>query len=769
MSELGQSYADKTQFLTDGNKVEKLLLQTEDFRKILTSAEEFPSSNYINISINLNKINVEGSYLTEEEMYEVSLALGTVLSCVRFFSESGEKYPHLNKLLSSIDFDSSLHQSISSKYEITGVLKDNASNELLKIRTEIHKQDQKLRKTIEGILRKARENGYSPRDGQVSLREGRLVIPVHAENKRRIKGVVQDESATGQTVFIEPTEIIEVGNEIRNLRYQEKRAIIKILIGLSDKLRPSIPVLLKANQFLGTIDFIRAKARLAIEIKASLPEISTSDTHELVKARHPLLLIHNKRIGKEVIPLDLTLNTKQRILVISGPNAGGKSVSLKTAGLLQYMLQSGLLIPAEESSKVMIFQKLFIDIGDEQSIENDLSTYSSHLRNLKHFLDHANKKTLFLIDEFGTGTEPQFGGSIAEVILDQINQQGAYGIVTTHYSNLKKMAEKKPGIVNAAMRFDVENLAPLYRLEIGKPGSSFALEIAGSIGLNKKLIEKAKKLVGYSYVNFDTLVNQLEFEKTQYQEKLGEITKRQKWLEREHKDYQDLKEHLENERRSILNAAKKQAERIILDANKRIELTIKEIKESRADNKKTRQARQTLTQHREEVSLSTEKNKSLLPPNRVEQPKVGDHVRIKGQDSVGELIKLKGKKAEVMMGAIKSLVNFENLEKAPQTENKRYDRNARVKGVNYERKAADFKSNLDLRGNRASEAVNKLDTFIDDALLLGISELRIIHGKGDGILREAIRHYLKDYNFIKSIKDEHVDHGGAGVSVITLA
>ncbi len=768
MSELGKSYVDKIRFLTDSNAIEKLLLQTEDFCKILTSGDEFPSSNYLNISVTLSSIQVEGSHLSEADMYEVGLALGTIISCVEFLRKNENLYPNLYKLSTSIDFDTSLHQKIINKFEPTGVFKDNASPELISIRNEIHKQDQRLRKTIETILKKARDNGYSPGDGQVSIREGRLVIPVLAENKRRIKGVVQDESATGQTVFIEPAEVIEVNNEIRELYYQKRRAVIKILIELSNLLRPSIPALLKANQFIGTIDFIRAKAKLAVTIDAVLPELSQDDTHELVNARHPLLFIYHKKIGKSVVPLNCSLNTNQRILIISGPNAGGKSVSLKTTGLLQYMLQCGLLLPVEESSKVKIFQNLFIDIGDEQSIENDLSTYSSHLGNLKYFLDQSNKKTLFLIDEFGTGTEPQFGGSIAEVILDQLNQQGSYGVVTTHYSNLKKMAEKSPGIVNAAMKFDSGKLAPLYQLDIGKPGSSFALEIAESIGLDQPLVEKAKKLVGYSHVKFDKLVNQLEFEKRQYQEKLESISKKQKWLETEHKDYKDLKENLENERESILNAAKKEAEVLLSSANSRIEQTIKEIKEAKADKEKTRQARQELTHYRNKVSPSTEKKRSLPRPVASTLPIIGDQVRIIGQESVGELIRIKGKKAEVMMESIKSLVNLENIEKAAQTESRSYDRNTKVKGLNYNRRVADFKSNLDLRGNRASEAVSKLDGFIDEAILLGIGELRIIHGKGNGVLREVIRNYLRDYDYIKSIKDEHTDRGGAGVSVITL-
>ncbi len=768
MSELGRSYVDKIQFLTNSSVIEKLLLQTEDFRKILVSGDEFPSSHYLNIAANLNSIQVERSYLSEEETYEVGLALGTIISCIEFLTTNKEVYPSLYELSAPIEFDASLHQVITNKFEPTATLKDNASDELLKIRSEIHRQDQRLRKTIEGILKKARDNGYSPGDGQVSIREGRLVIPVLAENKKRIKGVVQDESATGQTVFIEPTEVIEVNNEIRELHYQERRAVINILIGLSDLIRPSIQVLLKANQFLGTIDFIRAKAKLASELNAVLPEISSGDTHKLESARHPLLFIYHKKIGRQVVPLNFILNTKQRILVISGPNAGGKSVSLKTVGLLQYMFQSGLLIPVGESSKVKVFQKLFIDIGDEQSIENDLSTYSSHLRNLKHFLDHADGKTLFLIDEFGTGTEPQFGGSIAEVILSQLNDQGSYGVVTTHYSNLKKMAEKSPGIINGAMRFDSSKLAPLYQLDIGKPGSSFALEIAGNIGLGKSLIEKAKKLVGYSHVKFDKLVNQLEFEKTQYQEKIATLKEKQEWLETEHRDYQDLKEHLENERREILNAAKREAEMLLNSANKKIEKTIKDIREAKADKEKTQKARLELTQHKDKVSLPIRKKKSVVTTSVSKPPIVGDQVRIIGQESIGELIRIKGKKAEVMMGSIKSLVNFEKIEKVVKTEEKSYDRNTRVKSLNYNRRAADFTSNLDLRGNRASEAVSKLDAFLDEALLLGITELRIIHGKGDGVLREAIRNYLRDYDYIKSVKDEHVDHGGAGVSLITL-
>ena len=755
---------DKIQFLTDQRKILRLLNQTDDFRKILIAGEDFPSSNYINISDELNKIQVPGSYLSEEEMYDVSLAIGTILSVTKFFNANSEDYPHLYQLSSHILCDASLHSNISGKFQNTGIFRDDASPELKKVRTEIHRQDQRLRKTIDAILKKSRESGLSPSDGQVSLRDGRLVIPVLSENKRRVKGVVQDESATGHTVFIEPTEVIEVNNEIRELYYQERRAIIKILISLSDLIRPSIPTLLKANQFLGTIDFIRAKAKFAVEIDAVLPEIASGDKHRIAMARHPLLFLFHQRIGKKVVPLDLELNAKERILVISGPNAGGKSVSLKTAGLLQFMLQCGLLLPVDESSKLVIFQKLFIDIGDEQSIENDLSTYSSHLRNLKHFLERADAKTLFLIDEFGTGTEPQFGGSIAEAILDELNSQKAYGIATTHYSNLKKLAEKTPGIINGAMKFDMDNMAPLYQLDIGKPGSSFALEIAQSIGLSKKITKKAKKLVGYSHVKFDTLVNQLESEKSKYEQKLKEISTKSNWLEREHKDYQDLKENLENERKLILKKAKEEAQHLVSNANKRIEQTIKEIKESKADKEKTKRAREQLRPQKviEEPLKRTPAPKPVVP-------KEGDSVKISGQESIGHVVVVKGKKAEVMMGNIKSIVNLDKLERVDHTEGVSYNKSSRVQGVNYTKKAADFKSSLDVRGNRASEAVSKLDSFIDEAIILGINELRIIHGKGNGILRDVIRNYLRDYDHIKSIKDEHVDLGGPGVSVVTLS
>ena len=769
-SDLGRANVDKIQFISKQALIEKLLLQTEDFRKILTSRETFPSSNYVDLDSYLNNIQYEGSYLEEEEMFQLALTLETILLCLDFFSKNASKYPHLQLLASAVTIESALPKLISGKFEFNGKLKDSASKELSDIRISIGKKEKDLRKLIDSIFRKSRENGYSPKDGQVTLREGRLVIPVHVESKRKIKGVVQDESATGQTAFIEPAEVIEVNNELRELVYQERRAIIKILTELSDRIRPSIPALLKANQFLGIIDFIRAKARLAIDIDAALPElVSSNDQHQLVTARHPLLYLLNKKLGKDVVPLDITFKRDERIIVISGPNAGGKSVSLKTVGLLQYMVQCGLLIPASESSQVSIFNKLFVDIGDEQSIENDLSTYSSHLQNLKTLLDNADTKTLFLIDEFGSGTEPQFGGSIAEVILLQLLHQRAYGIVTTHYSNLKKLAEKTKGIVNAAMRFDVDNLSPLYQLDIGKPGSSFALEIAASIGLNKKLIDRAKSLVGHSHVKFEKLVGELESEKTKYQELIASNSKKQKWLDGESKDYQDLKQHLENERLSIIKSAKDEARHIIAEANRKIEQTIKDIKESRANKERTRQSRENLAQHQKRLSTQKNKKARVLVKKVNEVPSVGDKVRIKGQESVGDLIKVKGKKAEVMLGSIKSLVNLENLEKVAVSENKSYNKSDKARRIAYERKAADFKANLDLRGQRAAEVTSKLDAFIDEALLLGIDELRIIHGKGDGILREVVRNYLKTYDQIESITDEHVELGGAGVSVVKLA
>ena len=770
LSNLGESFVQRVQFLTNSRQIEQLLAQTEDFRRILISEESFPSANYLDISHSLEKIKIAGSFLGQQEMYDVGMAMNTVLACIKFFQIKGEDYPHLHKLSAVVDFDQGISQEILIKFDEKANIKDNASKELMNIRAALAKHDKNLRKIVDGLLRKAKEDGYSPGDGQVSVRDGRLVIPVMAESKRRIRGVVQDESATGHTAYVEPTQAIEINNEISDLRYKERREIIKILTALSDIVRPEIPALLKANHFLGMIDFIRAKGKLAIDLECCKPALSKDNHHQLVKARHPLLMINHLQLGKPVVPLNCELSKEGRILVISGPNAGGKSVSLKTVGLLQYMFQCGLLLPVAESSTLKVFKQLFIDIGDEQSIENDLSTYSSHLKNLRHFVEHANQNTLFLIDEFGTGTEPQFGGSIAEVILDKLNRLTAYGIVTTHYTNLKKMADAHEGIINGAMRFDVEKLNPQYILDIGKPGSSFALEIAGSIGLPKELIQKAKKLVGHSQVKFEELVNQLEFEKNQYKEKLADVTKKEKLFDREQQDYQDLKEHLEEEKKSIINRAKREADQLINEANKEIERVIKGIKESKADKDRTRKLRKELTTHQEQVKPKKEENKRRYGENTSPaELRVGDKVKIKGQESVGELVAMKGKKAEVMLGAIKSLVEISKLEPLKTSEKITYNRSGKVKGIDYVKKAANFSPNIDLRGNRAEEVVSKLDSLIDEAILLGVDELRIIHGKGNGVLREVVRNYLRDYSQVERIEDEHVEQGGAGVSIVKLA
>jgi len=771
LSDLGEQFADKMVFLSDGRMLGKLLEQTDEFKKMVESGDVFPSSNFINISKHLEGIKAEGSHLTSGEMFEVYLALKTIGDCLHFFKEKSAIHQRLYELTEKIELDPEISKSIGSKLDDRGHIKDNASESLMQIRSSISRLDRSVRKTIDSILRKARKDGHTPDDAQVSVRDGRLVIPVAAENKRRVKGVVQDESATGQTVFIEPTEIIEINNETSELHYGERREIVKILSRLADMIRPSIPGLLKANQFLGTIDFIRAKAKFSITINASLPGIASEPGIRLTQARHPLLQLRHKELSKDVVPLDAQLSNDNRILVISGPNAGGKSVSLKTIGLVQYMLQCGLLVPAAENSKMYLFERLFIDIGDEQSIENDLSTYSSHLQSMRYFLEQADDKTLFLIDEFGTGTEPQFGGAIAEAVLDQLNNQGAFGVVTTHYANLKKFAEKTSGLINGAMRFDVDGMKPLYELSIGKPGSSFALEIARNIGFPKNVIDKAKSIVGYSHVKFESLINQLEFEKNRFKEKSEEIGKKEKWFEKEVGDYRDLKEALDSEKSQIIVAAKSEAKRIISESNKLVEQTIRQIKEAKADKDKTRQIRQNLEEHKQKFEKPETPNKPKTKPKAIVEdgvPVIGDSVRIIGQDTVGELIKMKGKKAEVEMGSIKSLVDINRLEKMGASEAKSYNKAGNARSLNYNRRAADFSPSLDLRGNRAEEAVSKLDAFIDEALLLGINELRIIHGKGNGILREVIRNYLRDYSYIKSIADEHVEHGGAGVSVVRL-
>lgn len=769
-SSLGQDYVDKVSYSSDYNLVQRLLDQTEEFRQILISGEVFPSSNFTNLGPFLEKAKLEGAFLDQEEFYEVKLALQTLRGCISFFQKWGESYPTLSALLGLLlDLDLNLLKTIDQIIDEKGKIRSNASKELQLIRSQLIYEEGRLRKVMERIFKEARAKGLTPEDASMTIRGGRMVIPVAAENKRKLRGFIHDESATGQTVFMEPEEALDINNEIRDLEYMEKREIIRILTKLTDQLRPAIPALRKATNFLGLMDFIRAKARFAQKTESAKPELVRERTLHWTRARHPILEMALKAQGKSIVPLSVKLGGHERLLVISGPNAGGKSVTLKTVALLQYMLQCGLLIPVHPDSKSSLFDNFFIDIGDEQSLENDLSTYSSHLLSMKHFTQFANKKTILFIDEFGTGTEPQFGGAIAESILLALNKLGAFGVITTHYGNLKQVANKNQGLVNGAMRYDVERLEPIYQLEIGKPGSSFALEIASKIGLSKEILSYAKDHIGEERVRYDRLLTQLENEKNQYAGLLKEVKDKDKLLQTRLKEYNQLKETLELTKKRYIQEAKLEAKSLLDQTNKKIESVIREIKEGKAEKEVTKQVRQELEVFKEEIK--PEKTVVKDPEIQVIGGKIeaGDWVRLKDNGAVAEVISIKNKDVEISIGDLKSNVKLSRLEKISKTEVKKELKAVERRGnYNTNEKMMDYSSNLDLRGKRGEEILPLIQTFIDEGYMLGVKNLRIVHGKGDGILREVTRNLLKTMPQVGKMEDEHADRGGPGVTLVTL-
>jgi DNA mismatch repair protein MutS2 len=774
ISTLGQVYVEKLRFSNDFDLIDKLIRQTAEFKNILQYEDGFPASNYIDAVPHLNKAAIEGAFLSEEEFFDVKLSLQTIHACLQFFAKKEEEqYPQLRELTQMVEVDVNLLKTIDRVIDSRGKLKDDASPELQTIRRQIIASQSNLRKTLDSLLKMARSNGYAPDDASLTIRAGRMVIPISAEHKRKIKGFVHDESASGQTVYLEPAEVLDINNEITELGYRERREIVRILTQLTSQLRPYVPQLKRAYTFLGLVDFIRAKAKFAIQLGASSPIFVKTTLIDWHNARHPLLNLSFKKQGKSVVPLSIKLDHKQRILVISGPNAGGKSISLKTVGLTQYMYQSGLLVCMDEHSQIGLFKDIFIDIGDEQSLENDLSTYSSHLTNMKHFLNMSSKHTLFLIDEFGTGTEPSLGGAIAESILENLNQSKAFGVINTHYTNLKAFADKTEGITNGAMRFDMEHLEPLYQLEIGKPGSSFAFEIANKIGLPKDVIAKAKDKVGVNQVNFDKLLRELELEKRQFTAKNREVAEKEKSLSHTLKEYNELKTHLDTERKKLINKAKEEAKQLVRDANQKIEQTIREIRESKAGKEETRVLRKELEVF--DQSLKPE----FVQATVVEEPEikviggtidVGDLVRIKGQSTVGEVLNLKDGEAQISIGNLKSNVKLNRLEKISRKEYRAQtvENVPRMQGIDLNEKMSNFSYQLDLRGKRGEEALQEVDAFIDNAIMLGSPELRIVHGKGDGILRNLVRNRLRSYKQVQSLADEHADRGGVGVTIVRM-
>ncbi|MEQ9404471.1 MAG: endonuclease MutS2 [Cyclobacteriaceae bacterium] len=760
-SEKGAELAEKCKPVSQAASLKKWHDQTRELLKLVAESKGKVQFRFPDIEQLLIRIKVPGSYLNPEGFHELKLGIQTLVSWAGFFENNHEDYPELSLLAGNVDVDPGLSHRIDKVIDEKGELRDSASEELLRIRSKISASERAARSAIQKVLKKAKSDQFTDEDSQLTVRDGRLVIPVRAEFKKRIAGFVHDESATGQTVFIEPGDVLGFNNEVRELKYAENREIIRILITLSDHVRDNLKDLGEGVHLLAKLDFIYAKSRLVDHFQATVPKFHTKTSFKWINAVHPLLYLSHKETGKQVVPLNLSLDGENRILIISGPNAGGKSVALKTVGLIQYMFQCGLPVPVGDGSEFGIFDGLFLDIGDAQSIEDDLSTYSSHLTSMKYFLRNSDKKTLFLIDEFGKGTEPQFGGAIAESVLHELNQAKSYGIVTTHYQNLKTMGDEEKGLFNGAMKYDPEALEPLFELETGKPGSSFAFEIAGKIGLPKGIIHSAKRKLGASHVDYDQLLNQLDKEKSKYEKLTKGLDKDKKELVKIRKDYEDLRSMLDEERKRILKEAKHEARRILENANKDVERVIREIQESKASKERVKVLREEINQKKSEF-LEKEKPKKQTPF------KVGDAVRMTGQDTAGIVQKIKGKKAEVLFGAMKSLVSLDKLEKGQATAQQQHQRKVKNLGIDLHSKMVGFTHELSIRGMRADEALGKVESFIDEALLLGVDEIKIVHGKGHGVLRNIVRNYTKDHPGIESVEDEHADRGGDGISIVKL-
>ena len=771
LSSLGQRYVDSIRFVNQFEKLNPLLCQTSEFKEILTTGEIFPASNYLDVTPFLRKARVEGAFLLEQELIDIKRSFETLIACVRFLNNRPEEYPALYGLSRGLSLNENLPEQIGAIIDDNGVVKDNASPELAMVRREMKKEHQQLRKTLESIFRSSRSSGYVPDGASLTVRDGRMVIPLNAEHKRRVKGFIHGESATGQTVFLEPAEVLEGNNKIRELEYAERREIVKLLTKLTNSIREQLEPLERAYRFLGVIDFIRAKARLAIELDAVLPALNNSPIINWGNARHPLLFLAHKAVNKPVVPLNIYIDNILKILLISGPNAGGKSVCLKTVGLLQYMVQCGLLIPLDSDSQVGIFTDIFIDIGDEQSIENDLSTYSSHLTNMKFVVKNSSKKSLILIDEFGTGTEPQFGGAIAESILRELVRIGVFGVITTHYSNLKQFAERTEGVQNGAMRFDVQKLAPYYMLEIGKPGSSFALEIARKIGLSNEVINHAKELLGREHTDMDKLLRDLERSKLRVNKRERSLKEKEKSLSRELEKYEEVNTNITGKKKEILNKAKEEAAKLLAETNKEIEKTIRHIKENKAEKKETKQVRTKLESLKEKIKPEKIDRKDSEIKVIGGTITIGDYVKLIGQEVVGQVVGEKGNVLEVVIGELKSNIKRNRLKKVHHTAVKSMHKEKRTESLqskNLNQKSANFNSRIDVRGKRAEEILPIVEQFIDEAVMFGVPEVKILHGTGHGVLRDIIRQRLREEPQVTSFKDEHIEHGGAGITVVSL-
>jgi len=763
LSPMGQYMVSKMQVMNKFDQINKFLRQTKEFKNILENQEPLQISTFFDIKSLAEKIRVEGSYLMEDELFQIYLSLQTVFSVLRFFEERKDVYPNLEALFEHLPVEKNILKKIETILDAKGKIKPNASSKLQEIIGDIAKGEQEVRKRMDAIYKQAVASNWVA-DGSLTIRDGRMCIPILAENKRKLKGFIHDESASGQTVYMEPEVVFTLNNKIRDLEFDKRREIIRILIALTDDLRPFTPLLLSYHGFLTKLDFVRAKALFAIEIEADMPVLVAEPRIKLINATHPLLYLSFKEDKKTVVPLNIHMNENLRIVLVSGPNAGGKSVCMKTVGLLQLMLQSGLLIPAHESSEVGIFDNIFADIGDDQSIESDLSTYSAHLTKMRYFVAHATPKSLVMIDEFGTGTDPQFGGPMAEAVLEVMNNKKVRGVMTTHYSNLKLFAGNTPGLENASMLFDNDKMKPLYVLEIGKPGSSYAFEIAQNIGLQKEVLVLAREKTGTNQNRIDSLLVDLEREKKQIYDTKIQLSLQQNKVKNLVKENEELQQFLEENRRTLIKEAKLEAQEIIKNANKLVENTIAGIKENQADKEGTKQLRQNLQKVLVQHQVKEEKKPEKIIPSNT--PIVaGDWVQLINTETMGQVMEVNRGNLVLALGDLRSVVKKDRVQKISNKQAKKVVQSNSFSGRISEA-IGNFTAELDLRGMRGENAIQEVEKYMDKSIMLGFPFIKLIHGKGDGILRKLIREYLRKYSQVNRVEDEHADRGGDGITYV---
>ena len=793
-------------FTRSRRDIEERLSLADEMRLVISMEPGAEIGEQDDLRAIVDKVAVEGSYLMVEECATLLRGLRSAASIVRFLLSRREgSYPRLRAMTSRVEVFPELQQAIERVIDDKGEVRSSASEELSSIRRSIREHEGQVSKRLQQVLQRAKASGIVDADAMISIRDGHAVIPVAAANKRKIAGFIHDESATGRTFYVEPVEVVELNNELRELEYAEKREIVRILTELTATLRTQIEGLVRIEEYLTRIDALRAKARWAIANGAVKPIISTEGRLLLRKARHPLLQQTLRSQHKEIVPLDMELNAERRILVISGPTAGGKSVCLKTTGILQYMVQCGFLVPTLENSEFPLFESLMIDIGDQQSLENDLSTYSSHLVNMRAMLDEASERTLILIDEFGSGTEPTIGGAISESILERFVERKAYGVITTHYANIKYFASRNEGVANGAMAFDVRNIMPLFSLEMGKPGSSFAIEVARKIGLPEDIVRKAMDKAGEDHINLEKQLREIARDKRYWAEKRDRIRVTDRKVEQLEQTYTDRLQGIKDERREILERARKEAEEMIAEARRTIENTIRTIRESQAEKEITRLARkemetfvesvdeakggmtsderieremERLARRRERREKRAEEREQAggVVPQKVEEPvvkkiEVGTKVKLEGQEIPGIVKMIKGKKAQVAFGEMLIMVDVARLKAVSSTEYREATRPTAARtvvSVDIRERKLNFRDHIDVRGMRASEALEAVEDLVDDALMVGVSTVTILHGKGTGALKEEIRRYLRSVKDIASVADDHADRGGSGITIVTF-